>query len=253
MTSQTLEDILAMGLDEITYWDSMIQNEITAFLKSKTSNVYLLDIGCGAGKWDELSSQILTQSGFCNDLIIGLDLSKSSVMKAKKLNLCNKNVSYVVADAAHIPFASQTFNAVFVIALMHHLLSYQDIREVLLEIKRLTKGETFVLLVENTVDNPLKNLLIKLWKTHKSTDLHLEGFTSFGFIELLRRNGFHIIQRKYENLFLVYLCTALGVGLVRIILPNRLISFLHKLENSLIQIGFWRYCATLHLMTKIHS
>jgi ubiquinone/menaquinone biosynthesis C-methylase UbiE len=250
MTTQTLEDMLAMGLDKVTYWDSMIQEEITAFLKRKATNVCLLDIGCGAGKWDELSYRILTFKRSYNGLIVGLDLSKSSVMKAKELNLANKNVNYVVADAAHVPFASQTFNTVFVIALMHHLSSYKDIHEVLLEIKRLTKDETFVFLVENTVDNPLKNLLIKLWTTHKSADLHLEGFTSSGFIKLLNKSSFQIIQRKYENLFLVYLCTVLGF--VKIILPSGLISFLGNLENCLIQIGFWRYCATVHLMVKIH-
>lgn len=119
------------------------------------------------------------------------------------------------------------------------------------EIKRVTKGEISVLLVENTVDNPFKNLLIKGWKTHKSSELHLEGFTSSELVKLLKSNDFKVVQSKYENLFLVYVCTILG--LFRITLPNKLICVLHRLENRLIQSAFWKYCATIHLLTKVRS
>lgn len=121
MTSRPLEDMLAMGSDEITYWDLMIKDEIDDFLNCNTTNVCLLDIGCGAGKWDELSSQIFAEKKSSNNSIIGLDLCKSSVLKAKKLNSKKGYVNYIVADAAHTPFAPNTFNSVFVIALLHHL------------------------------------------------------------------------------------------------------------------------------------
>jgi ubiquinone/menaquinone biosynthesis C-methylase UbiE len=247
MVPQTLEDLLAMGYDKITYWDSLIQEDITDFLKNKKTGICLLDIGCGAGKWDALSSQIFSSDG-TNSLIIGLDLSRESISRAKSSNLSGCT-DYVVADASRIPFVKETFNAIFVIALLHHLSSYEAIQGVLKEIKRLVKGETCVLIVENTVDNPFKNLLVKNWRTHKSTDLHLEGFTSSMLLSLLEEENFQIIFTKYENLFLVYLCTVLGV-LFRITLPSRLIITLNRMERYFVEKGFWRYSATIHLMTK---
>ena len=246
MPSQDLEDLLSMGSETITYWDSMIGADIANFLKGlKTSQIKLLDVGCGAGKWDRLSSRILSPS---KDLIMGLDLSKHSLSTAKKANSKSRITEYVFADASRIPFASGSFNAVLVICLLHHLSNDCALREVLNELKRLTTGSNLVLFVENTVDNPFKNFLVNTWKRHKSAELHLHGFSSPELIEMLRQNGFQLVDRSYENLFLVYALTVLGF--FRITMPNWLIFRLHRLENLLIRSGFWKYCGTVHLTVK---
>ncbi len=238
-----------MGCDKPTYWESMIKDDVTGLLRIvKKSNVYLLDVGCGAGKWDVLSSEILSTERDFTNFIMGFDISKEAVMKAHKAKFYKVKTNYALANASHIPVTDETFNLAFEIAILHHLSNYKVLQEVLKEIRRVTKNNSFVLFVENTIDNPFKNSLVKLWKSQKSNHLHLECFTSSLLLESLKENGFRLVERKYENLFLVYVCTVLGF--IGITLPKKLISFLNKIEMHLIHMGFWRYCATVHLIVK---
>ncbi len=243
------EHLFSMGCDKPTYWESMIKDEVTRLLNTaKKSNVYLLDVGCGAGKWDVLSCEILSNEGDLTNFIMGFDISKEAIMKAQKGKLGKVKTYYALVDASHIPVPDETFNIAFEIAILHHLSNYKVLQEVLKEIRRVTENNSIILFVENTIDNPFKNSLVKLWKSQKSTHLHLECFTSSLLLESLNNSGFRLVELKYENLVLVYVCTVLGF--IGITLPKGLISFLNKIEKYLINMGFWRYCATVHLIVK---
>ena len=195
-----------------------------------------------------LASEVLsTKKGF-NSMIVGFDISKKTIFHAKARQ-GKITREYFVADASNIPLANNNFNAVIVIAVLHHLSNQEAFIRLIKEVKRVANENAFVLFVENTIDNPFKNYLVKSYrKKFSSSDLHLNGFTSNELIELLKTNGFEIWNSKYENLFVVYLCTALGF--YGVTLPSRLIFHLKRFEKRLIHGGFWKYSATIHLIVK---
>ncbi len=237
-----------MGNSEITPWESLIADNIRSLLKTANrSDVRLLDIGCGAGKWDIFASEVLSNENKSNSMIVGFDISKMPILQAK-VRQGKIPRGYIVADASSIPLTNNNFNLVIVIAVLHHLSNQEAFQRLIKEVKRVANDNAFLLFVENTIDNPLKNYLVKSWRKIGSSDLHLHGFTSNELIELLKTSGFTIVDRKYENLFVVYTCTALGVYGIK--LPTIIISHLNRLERRLIQSGFWKYCATVHLIVK---
>ena len=79
-----------------------------------------------------------------------------------------------------------------VIAVLHHLSNHEAFQRLIKEVKRVANDNASVLFVENTIDNPLKNYLVKSWRKIGSSDLHLHGFTSNELIELLKTNGFRL-------------------------------------------------------------
>jgi ubiquinone/menaquinone biosynthesis C-methylase UbiE len=247
--SNKKEYFFSMGNSEITPWESLIADNIRFLLKTANKpDVCLLDIGCGAGKWDIFASEVLSTEKDSNSIIMGFDISKAPIFlaKARKGKLTR---GYLVADASNIPLTNNNFDVVIVVAVLHHLSNHEAFQRLIKEVKRVANDNASALFVENTIDNPLKNYLVKSWrKKFSSSDLHLHGFTSKELIELLRTNGFEIRKCKYENLFVVYLCTTLGF--YGVTLPSRLIFYLKRFEKVLIQGGFWKYCATVHLIAK---
>jgi ubiquinone/menaquinone biosynthesis C-methylase UbiE len=243
------EYLLSMGNSEITPWELLIAENIRSLLKTANrSDVRLLDIGCGAGKWDIFASEVLSNENKSNYMIVGFDISKMPILQAKDRQGKIPR-GYIVADASSIPLTNNNFNLVIVIAVLHHLSNHEAFQRLIKEVKRVANDNAFLLFVENTIDNPLKNYFVKSYrKKFSSSDLHLHGFTSNELIDLLKTNDFEIRNHKYENLFVVYLCTALGF--YGVTLPSRLISHLKRFEKILIQGGFWKYCATVHLIVK---
>jgi|WetSurMetagenome_2_1015567.scaffolds.fasta_scaffold31969_2 SAM-dependent methyltransferase len=242
------EYLFAMGHSEITWWESMIADTVRFMLKnSDRSNVRLLDIGCGTGKWGIFASEVLSSGGHPNYLIVGFDISKTAVSHANSRR--NQSLShYFLADASQIPLTCDSFNLIIVVAVLHHLKNEEAFQKLIAEVKRLASKNASILFVENTIDNPFKNFLVKSWIKIGSSELHLHGFTSSYLIEMLKSGGFKIVHYKYENLFVVYLCTVLGV--FRVTLPKRMITYMYRLEISMIHSGFWKYCATVHLIAK---
>ena len=78
------EYLLSMGNSEITPWESLIAENIRSLLKTANrSDVRLLDIGCGAGKWDIFASEVLSTENRSNSMIVGFDISRSAIFQAK--------------------------------------------------------------------------------------------------------------------------------------------------------------------------
>jgi SAM-dependent methyltransferase len=242
------EYLFAMGHSEITCWESMIADTIRSMLKTSNENdLRLLDIGCGAGKWDIFASELLSSEKHPNYLIVGFDISKIPVSHANSRR-DQSSSHYFLADASRIPLNNDSFNLVIIVAVMHHLENEEAFQNLIAEVKRLVNTNASVLFVENTIDNPFKNFLVKSWIKMGSSDLHLHHFTSNRLVEMLKASGFKIVERKYENLFVVYLCTVLGI--FGITLPIKMVSYLNRFEKRIVHGGFWRYCATIHLIVK---
>lgn len=87
----------------------------------------ILDLGCGDG----LNISVLWKIGIRN--VVGVDISKDLIKKAKTLNPKNK---FYQGSANKLPFRNNSFNVVLVDSVFHHLMSYP---RPIAEIKRVLK------------------------------------------------------------------------------------------------------------------
>lgn len=84
----------------------------TGFRLAEMSGLKVLDAGCGGGRY----CKIVAETG-AN--VYGADHS-NAVDKAKQLCTSQANVRFVQADLKALPFAEESFDAVFSIGVMHH-------------------------------------------------------------------------------------------------------------------------------------
>ena len=232
-----VEWLLAMGSQGVTDWELQIAKNIHNFFQGENVKA-VLDVGCGGGKWSQQACKIVGDS--C--LIVGLDVDKKHVAYAKA------SAEVAIADARFAPFKDSLFSHILVVAVLHHLEDAESFKRVLTELIRLGCRNAKMLCIENTIDNPLKNGLVRGWRRIQKSNLHLHGFSSNQLAALIQSCGVRIIKREHENLFTVYLCTLLGVYGAK--LPVPVIKILRRFEAALIDLGFWRWCATLHLICE---
>ena len=97
---------------------------VASFLDALPSNSTVLDIGCGNGK-NMIHRQDLT--------MVGLEQSKALC------DICiNRNLNVVQGSALSLPFKDNTFDAIIMIAVIHHIHPEEQIK-VLEEIQRVLK------------------------------------------------------------------------------------------------------------------
>lgn len=157
------------------------------------SSVYggkILDIGCADGTFTKV---ILDRSHA--DEIIGVDILKESIFFAKKRFARNKKMSFRVADAHKLPFGKVSFDGVFCLEALEHVL---DPLKVLREIYRVLKKNGYVVILV-----PSENIIFRIiwwfWqkgrgKIWKHTHLHNYSGSFLG--ELLEKSGFKVTEDK---------------------------------------------------------
>jgi len=90
----------------------------------------VLDVGCGSGLFfREVAGQ--------TDLVVGVDVSKKLLLKAKLQAQALSNVFVVQADADHLPFVDGFFGVVFSFTVLQNL---PKPAQTLSEMKRLVKS-----------------------------------------------------------------------------------------------------------------
>lgn len=147
-----------------------------------------IDVGCGDGIFlDYLEKQF----GFKK--VVGLDIDPQRCRTAKKLN---PGIRIVEADAEKVPFADESFDFVFVNALLHHLENpYQVINELI----RICRNNGLVIIVEPRRFHPAIFLLSVL-KTEEVGQLKLDLKKFFQFLS--RKKEVKKIQRFPVNSFI---------------------------------------------------
>ena len=118
--------LLAPGMDQI------LTNQLQRAMTSIPTPVRTLDVGCGPSSW-------LWKLGVQP---VGLDLSHAYTIKFRAAG-----GSCVTASAAEIPFSADSFDAVFSVALLHHLPG--DVaRETVREMVRVTRVNGHIILFD---------------------------------------------------------------------------------------------------------
>jgi 2-polyprenyl-3-methyl-5-hydroxy-6-metoxy-1,4-benzoquinol methylase/uncharacterized protein YbaR (Trm112 family) len=97
-----------------------------------TMDKVMLDVGCSWGRW----SIAAARKGY---RVVGIDPSLSALMAAKRVaRQMDLAVGYICADARHLPFCSNTFDAVFSYSVIQHF-SKADAKQTFAEIGRVLK------------------------------------------------------------------------------------------------------------------
>lgn len=154
-------------------------------------NTTILDVGCGSG----LSTQLI-HNEFMPDRLVAFDLMPEQIELSKKRNI---PAEFFVGDTTNINLPESTFDAVFVMGILHHIPKWQ---KALQEIHRILK-ENGVFLIEEP-SNFLLFLADILGFTHPS---EAKSFWS-EFEKELINIGFKILSKE-KILFCLgqsYLC-----------------------------------------------
>lgn len=143
--------------------------KIEAALKSVSigKKCFILDVGCGTGL---LFNFVANKA----EIVIGLDISRKTLLQAKKRSRKFVNAHLIWADADNLPFRNSVFSHIFAVTLIQNM---PNPVKTLDEVKRVAK-ENAVIVV-----------------TGLKRKFSLEAFE-----DLLRIFGLNIIEIKSENL-----------------------------------------------------
>lgn len=170
------------------FWHTTRFKEVGKLIKPSGGKI--LDIGSADGVFTKI---ILDKSGA--DQVIGIDVLKNSVDWANK-HWINKRMKFQVGDAHHLKFKDETFDAVFSLESLEHVL---DPLMVLQEIYRVLKKGGYVVILVPSENLPFQ---ITWWFRRKvlAKDIwehtHLHNYSNGFLEELLEKVGFKIKTNK---------------------------------------------------------
>ena len=109
----------------------------------------ILDVGCGKGK---LLSLLSGSKKF------GIDNSKSMLNTARH---SDKKYKIIISNAYSIPFKNNSFDFVYSVAVLHHIVSIFKVQECIKEIIRITKTKGTIVIWDHNSKNLYWKLLFK--------------------------------------------------------------------------------------------
>jgi len=125
----------------------------------------ILDLGCGHGTDAILLEKFASR-------VTGVDISKYKEWEL----LRTKKIKYVKANSSKLPFKDNTFDGVYLKDLLHHI---NDINGTLNEIKRVTKSDGKIVILEGNRYNPVFFIYVTLLRGH-------DHFTQKEFIKQIK-------------------------------------------------------------------
>ncbi len=180
------ENIKLSGADSLYFAEHKIL-ELKKFESDLPQQI--LDVGCGDG-----ATEIFVRSHFPAWHTTAIDVSEKSLQQAKQREL--SNVSFLWYNGREIPFEENSFDIVFVAAVLHHIdVSLHNV--FLKEIYRVLKKGGRMYVFEHNPLNPATRYLVKTCVFDKNAHLLSYRYTH----RLLRSSGFTLIQKKFILFF----------------------------------------------------
>jgi ubiquinone/menaquinone biosynthesis C-methylase UbiE len=150
----------------------------------------ILDVGCGEGFVTSFLSQLPAY-------VIGIDIDENLKIAKDKV----RNASFIYASITHLPFRSQTFEAVTLLEILEHLED-QTINEGIKEVNRVLKSSGALII---SVPYKEKITFTRCIHCGKLTPLwgHIQTFDENKFISLLPENYILIKKKHLPNIELI--------------------------------------------------
>ena len=121
------------------------------FIQRHTRPCRTLDVGCGTG-------QLAIRLADLGYKVTGLD---SSAGMLQLLQQKRPDITTVVGSAAELPFANETFELTYCVAVMHHVAHPAAVRRTLLEMARVTAPGGLVLVWDHNPRNPYWPIIMR--------------------------------------------------------------------------------------------
>jgi ubiquinone/menaquinone biosynthesis C-methylase UbiE len=232
------------GQDRSNHFDNFIN-----FLVCGEDEKYILDIGSGNGEYSQIAASKKKDAH-----LVCADISLNSIKQAKQRissdSIIESNVDYVVCDAEHLPFKPQSFDAIMVIMLLHHLPDLNALKE----FSRTLKMSKKLLIVDIVSKNPLRNvykkifnyLPLKIKHSIASGDLVLSdgevpdtfGFSASYLRKELMSSDLKPIVEEHDDLVLFTVFYLLRVApQFSILFPNIIYRLLIKAEKRILKMS----------------
>ena len=149
-------------------------------------HLHVLDVGCGVGKTDGF---LFPRVG----TLTGIDVSPASVARARREN---PKVHYEVYDGAALPFKDASFDAAFLICVLHHVPPAGR-GGTLKEVFRILKPGGILLIFEHNPFNPLTRLAVSRCEFDRDAQLLPRRLSA----RLLEEAGASVFEQRYILVF----------------------------------------------------
>jgi 2-polyprenyl-3-methyl-5-hydroxy-6-metoxy-1,4-benzoquinol methylase len=149
----------------------------------------VLDVGCGDCTFTNELNKISEAAG--------LEISKIAIKIAKKKF---PRIKIKMGSVTDMPFLKESFDTVFAIELIEHIL---DTKRTFEEFNRILKPGGFLCITTNQM-TLIKNIFIALFmydKFYFPTNPHIRFYTRKTLKNVLERNGFKIIKYKKNGTY----------------------------------------------------
>lgn len=121
-------------------------------VEKKNRKLHILDLGCGDGM-----NAVHFQQCFSQIEYFGIDVSRASIMQAKKLE--NTNVHFECYDGKKIPYQNESFDMILIACVLHHV-PHEEHEKLLTECKRVLKENGCIFVFEHNPWNPLTRKIV---------------------------------------------------------------------------------------------
>ncbi len=151
-------------------------------LYGRTRTLRVLDVGCGIGKTDGFLFPDIGK-------LSGVDVSAASIDRARREN---PQVHYEVYDGRSLPFEAASFDAAFLICVLHHVAPEERVA-LLREVRRTVRPGGAVFIFEHNPFHPLTRLAVARCEFDRDARLLSRCIAE----ELVQDAGFSLLDSQY--------------------------------------------------------
>jgi SAM-dependent methyltransferase len=202
----------------INWYADCLQNRALSRILKGLFGKTVLDVGCGVGRWSARLASVAA-------LVVGLDLSREMILKAKKrMDKKGLSADFVVASTHMLPFIPRAFDAIVSVTVLQHIIEESSFKDATSSIAQTTKGDGEIILLEYSYNPSGKK---NRYSSEFPTVAHCyrEAFEEVSSLELIETRGVDLsVFLKPFNRFYK------KRGKYKVNLETGSLSFLYKLS-----------------------